>query len=130
MNSHLYNESFTGWIKAIPQCYHCLRDTHASSACLMNANPSSTFNATNLVRRSAGDITTVYRHMCCTCTLTNGIGAPRIPARKVPIGKGQGPPQSYAYVITLLILCYRLCIGLICCNDLAKAAHVLHVMVA
>lgn len=47
VNSRLYNEAFTGRAKVIPRCHHCLSDTQAASACLLNASPSTTSDAMN-----------------------------------------------------------------------------------
>ena len=41
LDSHLYNEAFTGRAKAIPRCQHCLSEAHVSAACLFDPNPCS-----------------------------------------------------------------------------------------
>ena len=79
-NSRLYNEAFTGRAKAIPRCHHCLSDTHASSACLLNTGPSGAPDANN-PRQSLGQeicraynagqcrfIRCRYRHVCTECS--------------------------------------------------------------
>lgn len=38
-NSRLHNEAFTGQVKAIPRCPHCLEEDHIATNCPQNPNP-------------------------------------------------------------------------------------------
>ena len=38
-DSRLYNEAFTGRVRTVPRCQHCISEEHDSSSCPQNPNP-------------------------------------------------------------------------------------------